>query len=134
MYKEKIKQPNKKEKKIVKKKKRGKRFIKYGICDKTGKQRWYDKKEKRYFYKEYKKLGYSYAKKKKAIQLASEGNGFRAIGRLLGISHVTAYNWVKDFCKTLDKPKLPEHCSVIELDELWHFCQKKVKKYAYGRP
>ncbi|MEI6243030.1 MAG: hypothetical protein WCP39_06470 [Chlamydiota bacterium] len=118
--------------KARKKKKRFKRYIKKGFCDKTGKQRWYDKKTGKYFYKEYAKRGYGDVRKKKAIALAREGNGFRAIGRLLNISHTCAYYWVRDFCRTLQMPDLPKSCSVIEFDELWHFCQKKLKKCGYG--
>jgi transposase-like protein len=112
--------------KARKKKKKFKRYVKAGFCAKTGKQRWYDKQEKKYFLKEYSKRGYSSVRKKKAIALAQEGNGFRAIGRLLGISHTCAYYWIRDYAKTLETQVVPvePHMS-IELDEFWGFCQKK---------
>ena len=122
-----------KTRKTRKKTKKFKRYIKKGFCKKTGKQIWYDKLEKRHFFKEYSRRGYSSAKKKKAIALAQEGNGFRAIGRLLGISHTCAYYWVRDFCRSLQKPNLPSDCHTIELDEMWHFCQKKLKKSGCGQ-
>ena len=117
-YEEKTKPANKKKKKF-------KRYVKYGICDKTGKQRWYDKKEKKHFYKTYADRGHGDEMKKQAISLVSEGNGYRAVGRLLNISHTCVYYWVRDFCKTLNKQELPKNCSAIEFDEMWHFCQKK---------
>ena len=122
-----------KTKKQRKTKKKFKRYIKKGFCAKTGKQIWYDKKEEKHFFKEYAKRGYSKTRKKKAIKLSQEGVGFRAIGRLLDISHTCAYYWVRDFCNSLQKPALPTNCDVIEFDEMWHFCQKKLKKSGCGR-
>ena len=125
-YEEKKLKPNKKRKKI-------KKVIKRGFCKKTGKQIWYDKEKKKYFFKKYSRRGYSQTKKNKAVEMAKEGIGFRKIGRLLNVSHVSAYNWVKNFCNTLQKPTLPRKCKEIELDEIWHFCQKKREKFGYGR-
>ncbi len=34
-----------------------------------------------------------------ALKMYLEGLGFRAIGRILKISHVTVYNWVKEWGK-----------------------------------
>lgn len=73
-----------------------KRYIKRGICPTTGKQKWYDKIEKRTFYKVYKKRGYSDIKKEKAVFLAQQGMGYREIGRALEISHVCVYYWIKE--------------------------------------
>jgi transposase-like protein len=122
----------KKKKQRKKSKKSFKRYIKRGFCQKTGKQRWYDKLEKRFFFKEYSKVGYSNQRKNKAIALAKEGNSFRAIGRLLKISHTCVYYWVRSFCESLQKPDFPAGCDAMELDEMWHFCQKKSKKSGSG--
>jgi len=102
-----------------KRKKKFKRFIKKGFCKGTGKQRWYDKKEKKYFFKEYEKVGYSDRKKKSAINLAKEGNSYRSIGRLLNISYTCAFYWIRNYCKTLSLPVFDrkKKCS-FELDEL----------------
>ena len=35
--------------------------------------------------------------KRKALQLYLEGLGFRSIGRILQVSHVSVYNWIKSF-------------------------------------
>ncbi len=45
-----------------------------------------------------------------------EGLGFRAIGRILKISHVTVYNWVKEWGKKVLLPKKEECVEVVELD------------------
>lgn len=120
--------------KTNKRKKKFKRYIKQGFCKKTGKQKWYDKKEKRYFFKDYSKRGYSDRKKNNAIKLAFEGNSFRSIGRLLNISYTCAFYWIRDYAKTLSIPIIDrtKKCT-LELDELWHFCQKKRKENGYGQ-
>lgn len=115
-----------------KKKKRFRRYIKKGFCKKTGKQIWYDKIEKRHFFKEYKRRGYSERRKKKAIELHGENVGFRAIGRMLHISHTTAYYWVRAYQERLQDPTLPAWSSEIQLDEMWHFNKKKAKRDGYG--
>jgi transposase-like protein len=116
---------NKKTKKARKKKKKTKRYVKNGFCAKTGKQKWYDKKENRHFFKEYAKRGYDEETKKKAVEFAKEGIGCRKTGRLLHVSHVSVYRWVRAYCEKLYKQALPEKSNGIELDELWSFCQKK---------
>jgi len=45
------------------------------------------------------------AMKKQALHLYLEGLGFRAIGRMLGVSHVSVYRWIKKFGETLDSVK-----------------------------
>ena len=126
-YEEKKKKANKK------RKKKEKNIIKAGFCAKTGKQRWYNKETGKYFLKKYEKRGYSQTRKNKAIALSKEGVGFRGIGRLLNISNVCAYYWIREYCESLEKPELPKKCGTIELDEMWHFCQKKTKKSGSGQ-
>ena len=116
---------NKKTKKARKKGKKYKRYVKYGFCKATGKQRWYDKKENRYFFKKYEKRGCDEEIKKQAVEFAKEGIGCRKAGRLLHVSHVSVYRWVLEYCEKMLKQTLPEKSNGIELDELWSFCQKK---------
>jgi len=115
-----------KKKKARKSKKRFKKCVKAGFCHKTGKQRWYDKEKKKYFLKEYVKRGYSNVRKKRAIALAEEGNGFRAIGRLLKISHTCAYYWIRAHSEKIKMQTIcvEPHMS-LELDEMWGFCGEK---------
>ena len=74
--------------------------------------------------------------RKLAIAMHLEGVGFRAIGRLLGISNVAVLLWVREAAKALREAQLwhrnhsrPE---CIELDEMWHFCQKKAPIFGFG--
>ena len=81
--------------------------------------------------------GFSIEKHLNALALYREGLGFRAIGRLLGVSNVTALNWIRDFGETvkaqiLSKPVDIEDMDVIVLDELWHYTQKKTGKSGFG--
>ena len=68
--------------------------------------------------------------KRQAVQMYLEGMGFRAIGRVLGVSTVSVLNWVRAFGERLESlraARAPEHTPVIECDELWHFVGKKKK-------
>ena len=70
------------------------------------------------------------------IELYLEGVGFRGIERLTGKSHVSVMRWVRklgdrieDFKKCDKKTvKEAESVSIMELDEMWHFIQKKKDK------
>jgi len=70
--------------------------------------------------------------KKLAIQLYQLGLGFRAIGKFLNVSNVSVLNWVKKAGQELPKLAAPFSVRVMELDEMWHYCQKKKEKYGSG--
>ncbi|GHT96210.1 IS1 family transposase [Alphaproteobacteria bacterium] len=55
---------------------------------------------------------------------------FRSIGRFLKVSDVSVYKWVKQYAKTLEKPKIPppSDCTDVVLDEMWHFVNGKPNK------
>ena len=65
----------------------------------------------------------------KCIRLYLEGVGFRGISRLTGVSHVIVQVWVKELGDSIERlrPQTEEGeaVSVMELDEMWHFIQKK---------
>ena len=67
-----------------------------------------------------------------------EGLGFRSIGRILDVSNVTVLYWVREFGHILKKhveKELPNDIhdiEVIEIDEMWHFTQKKVASSGFG--
>lgn len=64
--------------------------------------------------------------KNDALDMYLEGLGLRAIGRLLGYSHVTIMNWIKEFGKKAEEEKEKVECgSVIEMDEVFTFVGKK---------
>ncbi len=66
-------------------------------------------------------------KRTQAIELYLEGTGFRGIERLTAVSHVTVMRWVKALEDDIEKFRKQDDkaIDVIELDELWHFVQKK---------
>ena len=43
--------------------------------------------------------------KRLALEMYLEGLGFRSIGRILSISHVTVYYWVKNWGEKISLPK-----------------------------
>lgn len=73
-------------------------------------------------------------KKRQAVQLYLEGLGFRAIGRFLKISHVTAQDWIALAAEHLETltPLYPARAELIELDEMHHYIGKKTTSSGYG--
>ena len=69
---------------------------------------------------------------KRCIELYLEGVGFRGIERLTGISNVTVMRWVNKLGDNIERLRPQtgevEPMSVMELDEMWHFVQKKRNK------
>ena len=56
--------------------------------------------------------------KRQALQLYLEGLGFRSIGRLLGVSHVSVQNWIKKFGQDLEDLKSENEVAIVKLDEI----------------
>jgi transposase-like protein len=66
----------------------------------------------------------------KVIKLYLEGVGFRCIERLTGVHHTTVIKWVAEIERL--RPELKEQIRTVELDEMWHFIQKKHKNAGFG--
>ena len=110
------------------------KFVKAGIV--RGKQR-YKCKVCGCFFTDTPPPGYPKAFKLSAIKLYLEGLGFRAIGRILGISNVTIMNWVRNIAFEIESIRQRElnqkrEIRVIELDEMWHYVGKKKGSYGFG--
>ena len=73
-------------------------------------------------------------KRIEAIKLYLEGVGFRGIERLTGTPHTTVISWVKNLGETIErlKPEMEQVVTTVELDEMWHFIQKKHKNAGCG--
>ncbi len=77
-------------------------------------------------------------KKLQALKLYKEGLGFRAIGRIIGVSNVTVLNWMRDVGAAVRDtvlaglPQDIEGIEILEIDEMWHFTQKKPTSCGYG--
>ena len=99
-------------------------IIKQGF-DALGHQRYLNTTTKKVFRKE-PLLCKRYDKptKDKAISLYLEGLGYRAIGRILGVSQVSIMRWIKKYALAVQPIIPPETVDVVELDEMWHFLKK----------
>ena len=84
------------------------------------------------------KHGASFELKLQALKLYLQGMGFRGIGRVLKVSNVTVLNWIRFFGKSMKnyvQTQLPDdirQIDIIEMDEMWHFTQKKNANYGSG--
>lgn len=81
---------------------------------------------------EYNSWHKSKSTKRQALELYLEGLGFRSIGRILRISHVTVYNWIKSFGEKLDEIKHDTPIEVMELDEMHSYIGSKKNTVGYG--
>jgi transposase-like protein len=75
------------------------------------------------------------SQKRQALHMYLEGLGFRGIARILGVSNVAVLNWIRSFgekIKELRKEVKPQEVEVMELDEMWHFVQKKRNNNGFG--
>jgi insertion element IS1 protein InsB len=54
----------------------------------------------------------------------------RGIGRLLKVGDVAVLKWVRNFAKSLERPKIPPagEGAIAALDEMWHFVNGKPNK------
>ena len=69
---------------------------------------------------------YSEEIKRQAIKLYMEGNGGRAVGRILGISKNTCLYWIRKYAKKIEEKNASnERVNVIEMDELYTYTERK---------
>jgi len=60
-----------------------------------------------------------------AILLVCMGLSYRASGKVVGVVRNTVYEWFKAFASQIEL-SLPEgSLDVVEVDEMWHFVEKK---------
>ena len=106
-----------------------KEFVKAGL--QSRKQRYQCKLCRRLFV-EAGRPGYSAEFKEQALAMYLEGLGFRAIGRLLGVSNVAVLKWVRQAANALPEPKASAVVDILEMDELWHFIKKRAANAGSG--
>ena len=70
--------------------------------------------------------------KRKALQLYLEGLCFRSIGRILQVSHVSVYNWIKSFDFKLDNIRSDADIEIVEIDEMHRYIGNKKNTVGYG--
>lgn len=106
------------------------KMIKNGIV--KGKQRYLCTSCKKTTRQGDDRVKYSLETKRRVLQLYTEGMGIRAIERLEKIAGSLIVDWLRSFGKLLDK-KLKmtpvaddaKEVPVLEVDELFSYCQKK---------
>jgi transposase-like protein len=98
-----------------------------------GKQRYKCKDCKCQFTKEQPR-GKSAKIKHWAILLYVNGLSFRAIAKLVGVSHKAVYDWVRTFSLVAYEKPTPHGEIVVELDELWYFLKFKKTSSGSGKP
>jgi transposase-like protein len=81
-----------------------------------------------------KKCGYNFTKgrsskplylKRLALQLYLEGLGFRSIGRVLKVSHVSVHNWIRNFGQTAEELRSETEIFVTKIDEMHSYIGSK---------
>ncbi|MGX6960725.1 MAG: hypothetical protein ACIPMY_05925 [Rickettsia endosymbiont of Pentastiridius leporinus] len=82
---------------------------------------------------------YSLEKKLKVIKWYLEGVGIMSIERMEGVPNPLIIKWIRKFSKILRQrlneveiPADAKEIEIIELDELFTYCQKKLTKSTYG--
>jgi transposase-like protein len=72
------------------------------------------------------------ATKRLAFEMYLEGLGFRAIGRILKISYVTVFQWVKKWGASFELPQRNDAIAMVELDEMHTYVAQKKTTDGYG--
>jgi len=105
-------------------------YIKDGII--TGRQR-YKCKQCQYRYTVSKRSGEVPSETRQlALDMYLEGLGFRAIGRLLNVSHTAVFGWVKKAGENVALPVPDAPVEVVELDEMHTFVGRKKTTTGFG--
>ncbi len=70
-----------------------------------------------------------------AVLLYSLGNASQGmIARLLGVSHVAVYKWVRAAGEDAPAPSATPSDGIAQIDEMWHFVDGKKTRFGSGAP
>jgi len=109
------------------------KFVKAG--KKLNRQR-YLCKNCRYWFTRFTSRGKPSAVKKLALHMYLEGMSIRAIARVLKVSHVAVFKWIKQAGEKLYVKRLAGYgqndVEVMEIDELASYIQSKKNGFGYG--
>ena len=82
---------------------------------------------------------YSFEQKMRVLSWYLDGAGIRSISRNEGVSTPLIIKWIRSFSKILrakmNEINIPEDAKkiqILELDEMFTFCQKKLTKSTFG--
>ena len=56
------------------------------------------------------------------------------IAKLLGVSHVAVYKWIRAAGEAAPQPSATSADSIVQIDEMWHFVDGKKTRFGSGRP
>lgn len=112
--------------------------IKKNGYSRHGQQRYYCNACGKTFGMGDKRVKYDLQKRLKVLKMYLEGVGIRSIERLEGVSTHLIIKWIRGFSSMLRKElrdtKIPDdakNIEIVELDELFTYCQKNFEKYTY---
>ena len=75
------------------------------------------------------------AMKALAVLLYALGNVSQGmIGKLLGVSHVAVYKWVRAAGEGTPAPSATPSSGIVQIDEMWHFVDGKKTSFGSGGP
>ena len=75
------------------------------------------------------------AMKALAVLLYGLGNASQGmIARLLGVSHVAVYRWVRAAGEAAPAPSAEASGGIVQIDEMWHFVNGKKTRFGSGGP
>jgi len=106
---------------------------------KNGKQRYKCKDCGKVFRPGDERVKYSFEQKLRVLKWYLDGAGIRSISRNEGVSTPLIIKWLRGFSKILrqklNEINIPEDAKkiqILELDEMFSFCKKKLQKSTYG--
>ena len=67
-----------------------------------------------------------------ALELYLEGLGFRSIGRLIKVSHISVFNWIKQYGQNMDLLQNDHAICVTEIDEMHSYIGSKKTQSGSG--
>ena len=73
---------------------------------------------------------YSEEVKQQALKMYLEGLGFRSIARLLNCSHVSVYQWIKQYGEKANLDLKTTEIKVVEMDEMHSYVGSKKRLLA----
>jgi len=56
------------------------------------------------------------------------------IAKLLGVSHVAVYKWVRKAGEEAPAPSATPSSGIVQIDEMWHFVDGKKTRFGSGEP
>jgi transposase-like protein len=73
----------------------------------------------------------------KALAVLLYGSGkasYGMIARLLNVSRTAVLQWIRSIGKQMPLPEIDSELEEVQIDEMWHYINKKKKKYGFGEP